>query len=80
MSAWLASEPLFYPSISPAVIDFIRAAYGLLLTATLVALLPHARRYFLSERWGGYAESGRSTDWVQNPVVLPRYRDRLLRG
>ena len=71
MNAWLGSEPLFYPSISPAVIDFIRSAYGLLLTATLVATLPHARRYFLSERWGGYAEGGRSTDWVQNPVVLP---------
>jgi hypothetical protein len=71
MNAWLGSDPLFYPSISPAVIDFIRSAYGLLLTATLVAILPHARRYFLSERWGGYAESGRSTDWVQNPVVLP---------
>ena len=71
MNAWLGSDPLFYPSISPAVIDVIRSAYGLLLMATLVATLPHARRYFLSERWGGYAESGQSTDWVQNPVVLP---------
>jgi hypothetical protein len=71
MNAWLGSDPIFYPSISPAAIDFIRSAYGLLLTATLVATLPHARRYFLSERWGGYAESGRSADWVQNPIVLP---------
>jgi hypothetical protein len=71
MNAWLGSDPLFYPSIGPALIDFVRSAYGLLLTATLVAALPHARRYFLSERWGGYTESGRSTDLVQNPVVLP---------
>ena len=28
MNAWLASDPLFYPSLSPAVIDFIRSAYG----------------------------------------------------
>ena len=71
MNAWLGSDPLFYPSISPAVLDFIRSAYALLLTATLVAAMPHARRYFLSERWGGYAESGHWIDWVQNPVVLP---------
>jgi hypothetical protein len=71
MNAWLGADPVFYPSISPAVIDFIRSAYGLLLMATLVATLPHARRYFLSERWGGYAERGRLTDLLQNPVVLP---------
>lgn len=60
-----------YPALSPAVIDVIRTAYGLLLLATIVTALPHARRYFLSERWGGYAERGPSVDAVQNPIVLP---------
>ena len=39
---------------------FIRAAYGVLMLATLVQALPHARRFFVSERWGGYAERGHS--------------------
>jgi len=36
---------------------------------TLLSTLPHARRYFLSERWGGYAQSTRAVDAVQNPAV-----------
>jgi hypothetical protein len=36
---------------------------------TLGAALPHARRYFRSERWGGYAESSPSVDAIQNPIV-----------
>jgi hypothetical protein len=71
MNAFFGSDALLYPSLGPAVVDFIRSAYGFLLTATLVTAVPHARRYFLSERWGGYAERGRWTDRVQNPVVLP---------
>jgi hypothetical protein len=34
-------------------------------------MLPHARRYFLSERWGGYAQRGPWVDPLQNPVALP---------
>src|SRR5438105_12820998 len=34
-------------------------------------MLPQARRFFLSERWGGYAESSRAVDAVQNPIVMP---------
>ena len=71
MNAFFGSDSFLYPSLGPAVLDVIRSAYAFLLTATLVAALPHARRYFLSERWGGYAERGRWTDRVQNPVVLP---------
>ena len=60
-----------FPALSPAVIHFIRAAYGALLLATLASVLPHARRYFLSERWGGYAQRGPWVDPVQNPIVMP---------
>ncbi len=71
MNALFGSDALLYPSLGPAVLDVIRSAYASLLIATLVAALPHARRYFLSERWGGYAERGRWTDRLQNPVALP---------
>jgi hypothetical protein len=39
--------------------------------ATLLRLVPDARRYFLSERWGGYGERGWRVDPIQNPVVMP---------
>ena len=49
----------------------LRVAYGALLLATLISALPHARRYFLSERWGGYAKSSGWVDWLHNPVAMP---------
>jgi len=52
-------------------LDIIRVAYGVLLLATLGSTLPHARRYFLGERWGGYGERGWRVELVQNPVVMP---------
>ena len=71
MDALVGGDSLLYPSLGPSVLDFIRSAYGLLLIATILAALPHARRYFVTERWGGYAEGGRWTDRIQNPVTLP---------
>jgi hypothetical protein len=59
------------PQLSASTQAFIRAACGLLMIATLVQSLPQARRFFLSERWGGYAERGPGVDWMQNPFVLP---------
>jgi len=50
---------------------FVRVAYGVLQTLTLIAAIPHMRRYFFSERWGGYTQSNRWTDAVQNPAVCP---------
>jgi len=64
-------EAAFLPQLSGSAQAFIRTAYGLLMIATLAQALPHARRFFLSERWGGYAERGPSVDWLQNPVMLP---------
>jgi hypothetical protein len=59
------------PDLSPHLQAFVRTAYGCLLLLTLAWALPHWRRFFLSERWGGYAESKRSVDLVQNPIVMP---------
>lgn len=57
------------PLLSPAIVAFIRIAYGALMLLTLMAALPHARRYFLSERWGGYSESSPTVDAIQNPMI-----------
>jgi hypothetical protein len=60
----------FLPQLSASTQAFIRSAYGLLMIATLLQALPEARRFFVSERWGGYAKSSRDVDAVQNPVAM----------
>jgi hypothetical protein len=45
----------------------VRAAYGVLQALTLVAALPHARRYFSTEKWSGYTESTRWLDVLLSP-------------
>jgi len=59
------------PELSLAAQSVFRMCYGVLLLAVLLAALPHSRRFFLSERWGGYAESSWDVDVLQNPVALP---------
>jgi len=59
------------PELGLATQALIRAAYGVLMTATLLQALPEARRFFLSERWGGYAKSQPDVDLIQNPFVMP---------
>lgn len=71
MTLFLDSAPWTAPSIAPAVADALRIGCGVLMLATLIRLVPDARRYFLSERWGGYGERGWRVDPVQNPVVMP---------
>ena len=66
----LCPQSLF-PELSADTQAFFRAAYAVLLLETLATLLPHFRRFFLSERWGGYAQSSRGTDAVHNPIVAP---------
>ncbi len=61
----------FAPDLSASAQAFIRTAYGLLLLGTLLVALPHGRRFFATERWGGYAVSTPWTDRVQNPTVYP---------
>lgn len=65
-----ATDPFLYPNLSPEMQGVIRAAYGVLMLLTLVASLPHARRYFMSERWGGFAESGAIVDRIQSPGAI----------
>src|SRR5258708_3244649 len=57
------------PELSGATQDLLRTLYGCLLLGTLVMALPHAGRFFLSERWGGYAQSSVAVDLIQNPLV-----------
>ena len=71
MNLLFDSAPWTSPGISPAVADAVRIGCGVLMLVTLVRLVPDARRYFLSERWGGYGERGWRVDSIQNPVVLP---------
>jgi hypothetical protein len=59
------------PELSLPILSFLRMMYGILLFLTLVSFLPLRRQFFLSERWGGYAESGPTTDLIQNPYVYP---------
>ncbi len=61
----------FAPDLSASAQIFIRTAYGLLLLGTLLIALPHGRRFFATERWGGYAVSTPQTDRLQNPTVYP---------
>src|SRR6185437_2887639 len=51
----------------PGTQALIRIAYGVLMLGTLLWALPNWRRFFVSERWGGYAESSREIDLIQNP-------------
>ncbi len=61
----------YYPEPSIPTLAFFRLAYGLLLLGTLLLSLPHGRRFFLSERWGGYGKSSWAVDAVQNPLTYP---------
>ena len=63
-------EGSFLPQLSASTQTFFRSAYGVLMIATLLQALPEARRFFVSERWGGYAKSSRDVDAVQNPIVM----------
>ncbi len=77
MTLLIVSRELFlspdglYPQLSLIAQSFFRVAYGVLLFGHLLLLLPHSRRFFMSERWKGYAQSSWDVDVIQNPVVHP---------
>lgn len=71
MNLVFGSDGWLTPAISAATADAIRIGGGLLMLLTLLRAVPQARRYFLSERWGGYGEAGWRVDTIQNPVVMP---------
>ncbi len=64
-------DTAFLPAIGDSTAAFIRAGYGVLMVLTLLQAVPVARRFFLSERWGGYAKSTSDVDAIQNPWVMP---------
>ncbi len=49
----------------------IRSAYGLLLVFFLWFAWSESARFFVSERWGGYAASGPWADRLQHPQGVP---------
>jgi hypothetical protein len=59
-----------YFRISPTTLDFVRSGYGLFLVLFLTMTLPQARRFFVSDRWRGYAKSSPGVDLIQNPVMV----------
>src|SRR5690349_2287682 len=59
---------IFPAPLTPGTQAFIRVVYGVLMLGTLLWALPNWRRFFVSERWGGYAESSREIDLIQNPA------------
>lgn len=58
------------PSIAPEALFWLRTIYGALLLLTLLHALPQARRFFLSERFGGYADSSAWSLALHNPLAL----------
>ena len=68
----------FLPELSVSTQAFIRAGYGLAMLATLAQALPEARRFFMSERWGGYARSSRDVNALQSPALITKSGTREL--
>src|SRR2546428_4802524 len=64
-------DAFLHQTFSTATQSFFRSVYGALLLLTLAQTLPQARRFFVSERWGGYAKSDRRMGLGQNPCGLP---------
>ncbi|MBV9270998.1 MAG: hypothetical protein JO165_07890 [Candidatus Eremiobacteraeota bacterium] len=59
-----------HPDFSYAAQSALRTAYGVLLFLQVLITLPGARRFFCSERYGGYVETGRVRDVLYHPVVV----------
>lgn len=68
---WLSPDGFFEPRLSDALQALVRQLYALLLLGVLIHAAPAWRRFFLSERWGGYTRSSAWIDRVQNPIVFP---------
>jgi hypothetical protein len=61
---------VIYPELSAGMQALVRTSYGVFLFLTLMAALPHARRYFCAEQWGGYTQTGILSSVIQRPVVV----------
>lgn len=54
--------------LSPSAEAALRISYGLLLSLQILVTLPNARRYFATERFGGYMESTPALDRLHTPL------------
>jgi hypothetical protein len=59
------------PQLSLSMQIFYRTTYGIIMLGTLIMMLPHCKRFFMSEKWKGYVQDSPSTNFIQNPVVIP---------
>lgn len=57
----------FSPELSLLLQEWIRVAYGCLLIAQQVCLVPLVRWYFTSEDCGGYMDPSKKWHWAQKP-------------
>lgn len=58
-----------HPELGLPVTNFIRTAYGILLIFFLVFNLPLRKRFFISEKWDGYAQSSPVTNVTHHPAL-----------
>jgi hypothetical protein len=66
----IGSDPLLFPTLGVETQALVRVLYGALMLLMLTAALPHWRRYFVTERWGGYTKSSGFRDVVQHPAAI----------
>lgn len=71
MESIFSPDGLLPTPLSPSTQAFVRVAFGLLMLGTLLWALPQWRRFFIGERWGGYAQSSPDVDFAQNPYAAP---------
>lgn len=68
MTPIFSPDAFLNPQLDASAQEFLRACYGILLIGTLALALPQWRRFFVSEHWGGYAQSSPDVNLIQNPV------------
>lgn len=69
MELIIAPQSFLNPQLSLQTQAFFRTGFGVLLLGTLIMALPQWRRFFISEKWGGYAKSSPGVDLLQNPIA-----------
>ena len=67
----MSLDAFLHPQISSELWALLRTAYGVLLLATLYGAYRHGRRFFLSERWGGYAQALPDVELLHNLRAYP---------
>jgi hypothetical protein len=64
-------DEVMLPEMSVTTQAVFRAAYGTVLLGTVLWNSLQGRRFFISERWGGYGQQSVRVDVLQNPVCYP---------